>query len=257
MYQEQMSDVINKQIARKPSTEQLLQWLGLKFYISSLAVKNIKSKSTPIRKFYNSSQISHRVSLNSALAKGPNSYLNSLLGVLLRWREEPVVILDDIRKMYNSIYIEQVEQHCHRIIWRDLEDRLPDVYVILRVTMGDCPAAAISTEAIYKLAALSEREYPAVAQILQNSAYVNDVVHSVSDRNFAVPLANKTAILRKVGFQIKYWRFSDDGSPRVDLYSETTPELTETVVIDKVLGVLWNPVTDHIYNGKSGRDIPG
>lgn len=61
------------------------------------------------------------MSLNSCLAKGPDSYMNDLIGILLYWREEQVVIVGDIRKTFHSIHLKSLEQHCHRFLWRDLE----------------------------------------------------------------------------------------------------------------------------------------
>ena len=57
-------------------------------------------------------------------------------------------------------HVEEIEQHCHRFLWRDMEGRDPDVYVILRVNMGDKPAGAISAEALYKTAAMFKEAYP-------------------------------------------------------------------------------------------------
>ena len=94
-----------------------------------------------------------------------------------------------IKKMYNSIYVESTEQHCHRFLWRDLENRVPDVYVITRVNMGDRPAAAISSEAIYKTADLFNTDYPDVSRLLKNSTYVDDIVDSVENTEQALQLA--------------------------------------------------------------------
>ena len=119
VYNEQIQDMVNRGVARKLSEQELSEWEGPKFYLSHLAVSNPKSLSTPVRIVFNSSQPFHGVSLNSSLAKGPDSYLNNLLGILLRWRENHVAIQADIRKMWNSIFIEPLEQHCHRFLWRN------------------------------------------------------------------------------------------------------------------------------------------
>jgi hypothetical protein len=48
---------------------------------------------------------------------------------------ETVTLIGDIRKMFNSVYLKALEQHCHRFLWRDLQQhRPPDIYVIQRVT---------------------------------------------------------------------------------------------------------------------------
>ena len=105
--------------------------------------------------------------------------MNNVIGILLRWREEQVALVGDIRKMFHSIHLKPLEQHCHRFLWRDLEtDREPDVYVMTRVNMGDTPAPAISTEAVYKAADMFESESPKAANLLKRSSYVDDSISS-------------------------------------------------------------------------------
>lgn len=77
--------------------------------------------------------------------------MNNVLGILLLWREEQVALVGDIRKMFNSIHLRPLQQHCHRFLWCHLmTDRDPDEYIITRVNMGDTLTPAISTEAVYK-----------------------------------------------------------------------------------------------------------
>jgi hypothetical protein len=169
-----------------------------------------------------------------------------LLGVLLRWRENPVAVIADIRKMYNSICVEELEQHCHRFLWRGMDlSRSPDVYSILRVNMGDKPAGAISTEAVYSTAEMFHGEYPRVSVLLKTSTYVDDVVDSVTDLESAQTLATDTNyVLNQAGFQIKHWLFSGDGGVRVD--PKIDPETCSEDFSTKVLGVTWNSKRDVI-----------
>ena len=247
VYHDQIMDMVERGVARKLSVDEVQSWSGPHFYISHLAVNNPKSQTTPVRIVFNSSQSFQGVSLNSALAKGPDSYINNLLGILLRWRENPQVVVGDIRKMYNSVYIDEVAQHCHRFLWRNLEsDRPPDVFVIQRVNMGDRPAGAISTEAVYKTAAMFQTEYPRVSDLLVHSTYVDDIIDSVSTKQDAIQLATDTSlVLSKAGFKVKAWHFSGEAHARVEA---TVPiDSTESSVENvRVLGVQWNPVDDDI-----------
>ncbi|CAB4022924.1 Hypothetical predicted protein [Paramuricea clavata] len=97
-YKEQMNDMVHRKVARPLTSLEIQQWKGPIFYISHLAVLNPKSNSTPVRIAFNSSQVYKGVSLNSCLAKGPDCYMNNLIGILLRWREEAVALVGDIRK---------------------------------------------------------------------------------------------------------------------------------------------------------------
>ncbi|XP_048579693.1 uncharacterized protein LOC5508489 [Nematostella vectensis] len=257
-YKRQMEDIVARGVARKLSDQEKEEWNGPAFYICHLAVSNPRSQSTPVRIVFNSSQVCHGASLNSYLAKGPDGYMNSLLGILLRWREEQVALVGDIKKMFNSVLLRPLEQHCHRFLWRDLQtDRDPDVYVMERVNMGDSPAPAISTEAIYKTADLFREDSQEAAELLEKSSYVDDFIDSFPSKEDAVKTASEAeAMLAKGGFKIKCWQFSGEPFARKgedlqltddsEVKSPKDPRdmLKGTEDNLRVLGVGWQPVKD-------------
>ena len=256
LYAEQIQDMLDRNVARKLSAEEVSSWSGPKFYISHLAVCNPKSKSTPVRIVFNSSQKCQGVSLNAALAKGPDRYMNNLLGLLLRWREEQVALVGDIRKMFHSVYLEDLEQHCHRFLWRELDSgREPDVYVMLQVNMGARPAPAICTEAIYLTADKFYSLSPDAAQMLKKSTYVDDIVDSVSSKEVALEVTEKAEqILKKGGFKVKCWQLSGNSEvlPGKDFITSTSEQVSSVPLmkgsddVTRVLGVGWNPHDDFI-----------
>ena len=67
------------------------------------------------------------------------------------------------------IEVEDIEQHCHRFLWRNLENLEPDTYVICRLNMGERPVCAIGIEAIYLTADLFQPQFPKVADMLRCS----------------------------------------------------------------------------------------
>ena len=75
-----------------------------------------KSSTTPVRIVFNSSQVTKGISLNGALAKGPDNYIDNLVGLLIRWRENSVALVGDIRKMYNSVHLNELEVQTHRFL---------------------------------------------------------------------------------------------------------------------------------------------
>ena len=264
-YQKQIEDMVNRGVAEKLTEEELQEWNGPTYYISHLAVVNQRSQSTPVRIVFNSSQVCQGTSLNACLAKGPDCYMNNLVGILLRWREEQVALVGDIRKMFNSIHLKPLEKHCHRFLWRDLEtDRDPDVYMMTRVNMGDTPAPAISTEAVYKTADLFENESPEAANLLKRCSYVDDLIDSKPSISAALNIAKDTEnMLAKGGFKVKCWQLSGESHPRVGEELNTlqlnkldsvpsgktqtsTNMLKGTDENLRVLGLGWNPETDKV-----------
>ena len=242
-YCSQMEDMVRRGVVRKLSSEEVAGWTGPSFYISHLAVCNPKSKSTPVRIVFNSAQVFKVVSLNSYLAKGPDSYRNTLLGILLRWKEEVVPLVGDIRKMFHSVHINPQEQHCHRFLWRDLAlSREPDIYVLLRVTMGDKPAPAIAMEALFMTAEMYKETYPRASQFILESSYVDDLIDSVVDIKCAEKLAQDTEkVLAKGGFEVKCWQSIGKSNT---LQGGELKESADGCI--GVLGVNWNPNEDTI-----------
>ncbi|CAB4034847.1 Hypothetical predicted protein [Paramuricea clavata] len=191
MYKSQMDDMVDRCVARKLSSEEVKSWTG------PLPFGSCK----PAFQFY----------------ARPDSYMNNLVGILLRWTEERVALIGDIRKMFNSVYLKALEQHCHRFLWRDLKQhRPPDIYVIQRVNMGDTPDPAISTEAVYKTAELYREDSPQAANLLKHSSYVDDLIDSRPSKPDALKIAKEAEdILTKGGFAVKGWQFSGEAQPRV------------------------------------------
>ena len=242
-YRSQIDDMVDRGVVRKLSQEEMAEWNKPFFYISHLAVSSLKSKSTPVRIVFNSAQVYKGVSLNSYLAKGPDSYRNTLLGILLRWREEAVPIVGDIRKMFHSVYINPLEQHCHRFLWRDLDtSRDPDVYVILTVTMGDKPAPAIATEALFMTADLFVETHPRAAKFIHESSYVDDLIDSLQTSIERDALVRDTEyVLSQGGFTVKCWLSSGQHNELKGTELKQTAEGHTGV-----LGVSWNPNVDRI-----------
>ena len=100
--------------------EEMSSYDGPFYYISHHAVLKPESKSTHCRIVFNCSANFHGHVLNESYAKGPNM-LNNLSGVLMRFKEEKVVFVGDISKMFHSIEIPLVDQMTHRFPWRDLD----------------------------------------------------------------------------------------------------------------------------------------
>lgn len=99
------------------------------WYISHLIAPNPHSVTTLVRLVWNSSQKCRGVSLNDLLLKGPD-VLNSIRAVLLRFRRGKFAALGDIRKMYNSVWLEDREMRLHRFLWHDFEEEELGIYAV-------------------------------------------------------------------------------------------------------------------------------
>ena len=236
-YTAQIYEHQERGVCRKLSPEEIASWNGPVFHIAHMALEQPKSESTPVRVVFNASQCFKGISLNSCLAKGPDRYNTSLLGMLIRWREFLVCLIGDLRKMYNSVHLEPLEQHVHRFLWRDCEDRPPDVYVMTRVSLGDKPSGTIAIVAKNLTAQRFAHIDPDAAKTLTTNAYVDDIIDSVMSWPLALSRSSNCEKIAGLGsFVFKGWDFGGHGVP-IDLLKET---------LKRVLGVMYAAKTDSI-----------
>ena len=151
-YDKQIVEMSEMQFARKLTEKEVEDYKEPVHNIAHHAVLRPEKRSTPIRIVFNSSSVFQGHRLNDYWMKGPD-LLNSLFGVILRFRENAVAIIGDISKVYHRIQIPVENQHVHRFLWRNLEtSRKPDVYIKTVLTFGDKPAPAMAQIALRKTA---------------------------------------------------------------------------------------------------------
>ena len=220
-----------------------------------------ESARTPCRIVFNSSKNYHGHVLNDYWAKGPD-LINNLLGVLLRFREDYIALVGDIKKMFHTIKISYVDQHTHRFLWRDMQCHMrPTIYVMNVISFGDKPAGTIAMVALRETALLCEERYPRASKTLLENIYVDDVLDSVPTHTDAKKVSKDIDEILLVGsFKIKSWMLSRDVEidDQVEEYDEVeflplrsnnvkeygTDECPET---QKVLGMNWNPQDDFFF----------
>ena len=125
----------------------------------------------------------------------------------------------------------------HRFLWRNCEDRKPDVWIITRVNLGDRPSGTIAITAKDNTARMFAHLCPEAAQILIYCTYTDDVITSISTFAHALFLSEKCEeILDQGGFSIKYWTFGGFDVP-VEYSSDS---------VKQVLGLHYDTQSDSI-----------
>ena len=56
------------------------------------------------------------VSLNSQILKGPD-YMNNLIGVLMRFRQDQVAIAADVEAMFHQVRVRNEDRDALRFLW--------------------------------------------------------------------------------------------------------------------------------------------
>ncbi|XP_070403557.1 uncharacterized protein [Nothobranchius furzeri] len=254
-YAAQLHEMIDRGAAVRLSTDALSNWNGPVWYVSHLISLNPHSVTTPVRVVWNSSQRFEGVSLNELLMKGPD-VLNQIRAVLLRFRDGKYAALGDVRKMYNSVWLEDREMHLHRFLWRESEEETLGEYAVTRVNMGDKPAGCIAQVAMRETAKL-----PAFAhlkeeqEVIQHDSYVDDILtsHKSLDQ-LKVITTNVKLILKAGGFELKPWIFSGQNG-RTDHKENKEKSETNALILpnqmsddeNKALGLGYAVEEDKLY----------
>jgi len=244
-YDKQMVEMIEIAFSRKLAKQELEEYKGPIHYISHHEVLRAESKSTPVCIVFNSSAVFRGHHLNDYWMKGPD-LLNDLFGVVLRFRENKVVFIGDISKMYHRIRIPEADQHVHRFLWRNLQtDREPDVYVKTVLTFGDKPAPAMAQIALQKTADEAKKDFPEAAQVLKDNNYMDDICNSVCTKEQARELTICIdSVLETGGFKVKGWLSNKAKKSSTDQEERKEAAILHGVSEEKVLGVAWNNHTE-------------
>ena len=168
VYNNQIKDMVTRGVTSKLSKKELTLYKGPVHDIGHHQVLKPDSKSTSVRIVFNSSTNYMGHILNEYWAKGPD-LLNNLLGVLIRFRENKVAFIGDVKKMYHTVKMTELDQHTHRFLWKNMDStREPDTYIMLRVSVGDKPSATTATVALRKIKPQRCRERSAQQQQIHN-----------------------------------------------------------------------------------------
>ncbi|KAK3096683.1 hypothetical protein FSP39_002345 [Pinctada imbricata] len=151
-------------------------------------------KRDHIRIVFDSSARYQGVSLNDVLMSGPN-LVNSLLGVLMRFRCGNVAIIADIQQMFYCFYVEPEHRDYLRFIWHednDLTKPLVDYRMKVHV-FGNSPSPAIATFGLRKAADIAgETSGKDVKDYIYRNFYVDDALSSHDTSAEAIDLLSRT-----------------------------------------------------------------
>ena len=206
MYNQQVVDLVERGCARKLTKEELESYDGPVFYLSHHAVIRPEKLSTPCRLVFNSAASFRGHVLNNYQYKGPD-LLQNLGGVLLRFRENAVAVVGDVRKMYHQVLIlPSTDANCHRFLWRNMEDRPPDIYKKRVLTFGDKCSPAPANTAMNLTAEEHQAQFPQAADTILYNRYMDDVCDSYDSVEIAAQtIAEVDQILASGHFAIKEW----------------------------------------------------
>lgn len=221
------------------------------------------NKPGKLRIVHDAAAKSKGVCLNTLILPGPD-LLQSLLGILMRFREGQVALNGDIKEMFPQIKVREDDRDCQRYIWFSPEGRLKE----FRMTSLIFGASASPFTAIYvknRNARDFQDQYPEATRAIIQDHYMDDFLGSVDCAEEAARLAADVLhVHAQCGFEMRSWV---SNAPESLKYIPAHLHKEDTGSIDlnlggiqakpdvRVLGMHWNP-QDDTFNFKVDVDTP-
>ena len=189
------------------------------------------------------------MSLNDKVMQGPD-LTNKLVGVLQRFRQEPVALMADIEGMYHQVWVHKHDRDYLRFLWF-ANDNTANQSVVHRMTahlFGGVWSPSCANFALRKCASDKETSYDQeTIKTVQNNFYVDDCLRSVPTPEKAIKIISELRhLLSTGGFHLtKFLSNSREVMKTIpeSERSKTMAELDldmEDLPSERALGVLWS-----------------
>ncbi|XP_063532051.1 uncharacterized protein LOC134742795 [Cydia strobilella] len=195
-------------------------------------------------------------SLNDYILAGPD-LLQSLLGILLRFREWSFAVVADIQEMFLQIQIRAEDQQSQLFLWRGTRrDMEPQVYKLNRVCFGNVSSPFLAHSVRNRNAIDNADKYPEAVYDIQNNHYMDDYVASYKTENELLRTSSQVRDSHAEGnFHLRGYASNSErllASIEPELHAQEPTHLGERQ--QTVLGMTWDPSTDTLgYNTKMLR----
>nr|XP_055027021.1 uncharacterized protein LOC129416681 [Misgurnus anguillicaudatus] len=145
-------------------------------------------------------------SLNDHLLPGP-TLGPSLLGVLLRFRENAVAISSDVKGMFHQVRLLEEDKPFLRFLWRNLElERHPDIYEWQVLPFGTVCSPCCATFALQNHVFNYSKPAEDVRVSVEHNFYVDNWLQSFPSTAEAQTLVTKMQVLlSEGGFELRQW----------------------------------------------------
>jgi len=218
---------------------------GEVWYIPHFAVRHPKKKK--LRVVFDCSATYAGTSLNDHILQGPD-LTNNLIGILLRFRQQPVALSCDVEKMFHNFFVNAEDRDYLRFLWFTDQGTIKEYRMTVHL-FGATSSPAVATYCLRELAEACQEESPTAANFIKKNFYVDDGLVSVPNASEAIELVTKARKLCQYG-NIRLHKFlsndkevlreipdSERAVKDVDLCSGTLPS-------QRTLGLEWSVEND-------------
>ena len=252
-YTEFVNDMLVKGYARKVPLNATAPKKGKVWYLPHHAVYHPK-KPDKVRVVLDCSARFEGTALNDRLLQGPD-LTNSLIGVLVRFRQEPLAFMGDIESMFYQVRIPEHQRNFVRFLWwpdgnisQDLAEYEMNVHIFGAVSSPSCSNFGLRRAADdyeYKIGKES-------ADVLRRNFYVDDCLRSDKTVDVAIKRMHSVidAFAINGGFHLTKLTSNDQTVLETIPAEERTKELRSLdlnhhdLPIERALGVHWHVESD-------------
>lgn len=241
-YSKQINNLIEKGYAHKLNEPMP----GNQWYLPHFAVKNINKPDKKIRVVFDCAAKAGGRSLNDFILDGPD-LLQSLPGILFRFREGAYAVTSDIKEMFLQVKIRKEDQPSQMFLWRAMDrSGPPQIYTMSSMSFGLCSSPFLAHSVRNLNAEMNRDTYGRAEREIKENMYMDDYVSSMDTEQEAIEIAAEVAASNKeAGFELRAW-----ASNSRKLLQKIPPENrsnTDTPLgnkENKILGMYWNAETD-------------
>ena len=256
-YASQMNELIEKGYAeRVPTNEKIAK--GKIWYLPHHGVYHPR-KPEKLRIVFDCAAKFHGMSLNDELLQGPD-LTNSLVDVLLRFREERVAIMGDIESMFMMVHIPEKDRNLFRFLWWPNNDLhlQPEAYRMTRHIFGATTSPSCANYALRRTALDFGSHFKSdVPKAIFDNFYVDDCLKSVATKEKAIQMiADLKKLCSMGGFHLtKLVSNSRDVLSALPVADRSKQVKTLDLVKDylppeRALGIFW-----HVEEDSFGFDV--
>ena len=224
------------------------------WYLPHFGVQNI-NKPDKIRLVFDAAAKSKGISLNDQLDSGPD-LLQSLPGVLIRFRQYAVALSGDIKDMFLRVKIRKEDRGAQRFLWRDgNSEKEPDVYEMLTLIFGSkaSPCSAIFVK--NKNAKTFKVKNAKVLKGIIKDTYVDNFLTSCENAEEAEALMRDVIRVNSIaGFFMHSWT-SNEKKIRGSQIGKSEMQLCDQEN-ERVLGLFWDTENDFLKFNVHCKKIP-
>ncbi len=258
-YSKFMQEMLDLGYAKKSDVTETDAW-----YVPHHSVSN-PHKPDKFRVVWDCSAEYQGLSLNKSLMSGPD-LTSSLAGVLVRFRQEPIAVIADIKSMFFQIKIPEAHQRYLKFVWwPDGDTRIaPLDYQMTVHLFGATSSPSSANFALHQTALDNESRFGYDArQTLLRNFYVDDLLKSLPDVETATrQISAVYNMCKSGGFQLTKFVSNDERSLEyipIEDRAEPTSRVnlaSDSDLMQTVLGVCWLVATDELSFKLALKDKP-